>query len=157
MSLNKVLSWTAVLLWMVLILKLSSEVAVQSDQLSTGITQVIVKTVKKVAPNTNFDIKSYNHHVRKNAHFFAYLILGVLVMNALSRSGIDGYKRIILALLNCILYAISDEVHQMFVPGRGPQVRDVFSDSAGVAVGIFVYLVLIKIKKKVMTIREFNC
>ena len=40
----------------------------------------------------------------------------------------------------CSLYAISDEVHQLFVPGRGAQVKDVFIDIAGAAVGIFLSL-----------------
>lgn len=113
-----IISWAAVLLWMVVIFNLSSQPAHQSNKLSTGVTQVIVKTVKKVAPKSEFDIKKFNHYVRKNAHFFAYLVLGILVMNAMR-----GKTR---ALMICILYAISDEVHQMFVPGRGPQVKDVF-------------------------------
>lgn len=147
MSLNKFLSWTAVLLWMVVIFNLSSQPAHQSNKLSTGVTQVIVETVAKVAPNTNFDIS--NHIVRKNAHFFAYLILGVVVMNAIRGKS--------LSLLICVLYAIWDEVHQMFVPGRGPGVKDVFIDSSGAAVGILVCLVIMRIKKKVMTGRGVTC
>jgi VanZ family protein len=149
MPLNKFLSWTAVFLWMVVIFNLSSQPVHQSNKLSTGVTQVIVKTVKKVATKSEFDIKKLNHYVRKNAHFFAYLILGVLVMNALRGKS--------LALLICVLYAISDEVHQMFVPGRGPQVKDVFIDSAGVAVGILVCLVILRIRKKIMTGRDVAC
>ncbi|QSX05289.1 VanZ family protein [Sedimentibacter sp. zth1] len=145
-----IISWTTVLIWMVVIFNLSSQPAHQSNKLSTGVTQVIIKTVKKVAPNTNFDIKKFNHYVRKNAHFFAYLVLGVLVMNALRRSDVFRYK--FFALLICIFYAISDELQQIFVPGRGPQVKDVFIDSAGAVVGILAYLVIMKIKKKIMTV-----
>ena len=36
------------------------------------------------------------------------------------------------------LYAASDEIHQLFVPGRSGQLRDVFLDSAGVAAGILL-------------------
>lgn len=159
-QINMLISWIAVFLWMILIFNLSSQVAEQSNHLSTGITEVIVKTVKKVIPNANFDIS--NHIVRKNAHFFTYLILGMLVVNALRRSEVIGYKSI--ALLICFLYAISDELHQFYVPGRGPGMKDVFIDSAGATVGILVYLGINRINKKVMTNRKtckgssnFNC
>lgn len=138
----KILFWTAVLLWMALIFNLSSQVAEQSNQLSTGITEVIVKTVEKVAPQAEFDIKSFNNILRKKAHFFAYLILGVLVINALRRSGETGIRSVTLALGICVFYAISDEIHQLFVPGRGGQVKDVIIDSAGAGVGVGVYWVV---------------
>ncbi|TYO92008.1 VanZ family protein [Desulfallas thermosapovorans] len=135
----KFLSWITVILWMVLIFNLSSQVAEQSNELSTGITEVIVKTVEKVAPMAEFDIKSFNNVLRKNAHFFAYLVLGILLLNALRRSGVNGYRSFALTLGFCVLYAVSDEVHQLFVSGRGGQVKDVIIDSAGVSVGIGVF------------------
>lgn len=145
MAVKKLFSWIAVILWMTMIFYLSSQVAEQSNQLSTGLTGIIIKIVEKMIPNANFDIAIFNHIIRKNAHFFVYLVLGILVINALGESGLHGYKCIILALLICVLYAISDEVHQLFVPGRGGQVRDVIIDSAGASVGIGLYLI---IKKK---------
>jgi VanZ family protein len=45
------------------------------------------------------------------------------------------------ALLICILYAASDEIHQIFVPGKGAHVKDVFIDSAESIVGILAYMV----------------
>ncbi|MGV8147186.1 MAG: VanZ family protein [Alkaliphilus sp.] len=45
-----------------------------------------------------------------------------------------------LTLLVCVLYAISDETHQIFVPGRSAQVSDILIDSVGAAVGILIYL-----------------
>ncbi|WP_027364988.1 VanZ family protein [Desulfotruncus alcoholivorax] len=144
----KIVSWAAVLLWMALIFNLSSQVAEQSNQLSTGITEVIVKTVEKVAPKAEFDIKSFNNILRKNAHFFAYLVLGILVLKALRRRGAHGCRTVILALGICVFYAISDEVHQLFVPGRGGQVRDVIIDSAGAGVGIGLYWVIGRLVKR---------
>lgn len=148
MTLKRILSWTAVILWMALIFNLSSQVAEQSRQLSTGITEFIIQTIEKINPNADFNINSFSHIVRKNAHFFAYLILGVLVLNALRRCGVSGYKSLALALGICILYAISDEVHQLFVPGRGGQVRDVILDSAGAAVGIVPFTTRILSKRR---------
>ena len=72
-------------------------------------------------------------------------------MYAMRRSGRKGIRGIVLILSMCVLYAISDEVHQFFVPGRGPQAKDVFIDSAGAVVGICMYRMISRIKKKVMT------
>ena len=36
------------------------------------------------------------------------------------------------------LYAMTDEFHQLFVPGRSGEIRDVCLDSAGVLVGVFI-------------------
>lgn len=145
----KIISWTAVLLWMILIFNLSSQEADQSDKLSKVVTEIVIETVEKVAPKGDFDIEKFNHIIRKNAHFLAYMVLGILVLNAFRRSGIYGYKSIGLALLISVLYAVSDEIHQFFVPGRGPGVWDVFIDSVGVIVGIGVYLGFSRIKHKI--------
>lgn len=45
----------------------------------------------------------------------------------------------LLALATCIVYAVSDEIHQLFVPGRGAQVKDVMIDSTGAFAGIIIY------------------
>ncbi|WP_099190610.1 VanZ family protein [Tepidibacter mesophilus] len=149
-----ILSCIVAILWMALIFNLSSQVAQESNKLSKGVTKIVIETVEKVAPKADFDIKKFNHIVRKNAHFFAYLALGIFVINAIRRRKIYGYKSIGLAILICVLYAISDEVHQMFVPGRGPQIKDVWIDSAGACVGILVYLGFSRIKKKVMKVTK---
>ncbi len=139
MPIRKILSWTAVILWMGFIFYLSHQPAVESKELSAGITEVIIKTIEKVAPNVELDIKSFHHGVRKNAHFFSYLVLGVLTFNALRRSGVYGYRSVVFALGICVLYAVSDEIHQHYIPGRSGEVMDVLIDSAGSSVGIGVY------------------
>lgn len=129
-------SWILVILWMALIFYLSQKPATESNELSIWITEKIVETVEKVASNVDIDIRSFNHVVRKNAHFFSYLILGILVANGLRSCNINGYRSFLVALLICILYAVSDEIHQLYVPGRSGQVKDVIIDSAGALVGI---------------------
>ena len=77
--------------------------------------------------------------VRKSAHFLEYLILGILMINV-----VKNYKDInnclfFMSLLFCIMYAISDEVHQLFIPGRSCEILDVLIDSTGSLIGIFIY------------------
>lgn len=96
-----------------------------------------------------------HHFIRKNAHFFIYLILGVLVKYALNSSGIKGVKAIGIGLLICVGYAFSDEAHQLLVPGRGGQLSDVVIDSWGAGLGIALHILAVKLlsliaKKKLL-------
>ena len=141
---KKYLSWAAVIFWMAVIFVLSSQAAEQSDRLSISIAENVTKIAEKAVPKWDISIKKLNYIVRKNAHFFSYLILGVLMINALRESGVYGRKAVMIAFLACLLYAISDETHQLFVPGRGGQIKDVLIDSAGAAAGIGVYMICSK-------------
>ena len=130
------LSWVLVGLWMFLIFHLSSQPATQSENLSMEVTQKVIETIQGVTKTSEVDSASWDHIIRKCAHFSAYLVLALLAMNALRRSGQRGVKQIIFTMVICVLYACSDEIHQIFVSGRGPQVRDVLIDSTGSLVGI---------------------
>lgn len=142
------ISWAAVLLWMVLIFIFSGQVADQSNQLSHGVTEIVIEAVEKVVPKAELDLHQLNHIVRKNAHFFTYLVLGLLVMHAIRRSGVMRMKGVLFAFLLCVLYAISDETHQLFVPGRGAKVKDVLIDSSGSLVGIGIFYAIDRIRHK---------
>ena len=48
-------------------------------------------------------------------------------------------NKIIIPILIAIFYAILDEVHQIFVPGRSPSIGDVLIDSVGIFAAVIVY------------------
>jgi len=135
----KIVSWAAVIVWMLVIFNLSAQVAEQSNQLSTEVTEIVAGTVGKVKPDAEIDIRNLNHIIRKNAHFFCYLVLGLLAVNAFRRSGFIFLKSLIFSFLLCAIYAVSDEIHQMYVPGRGAQTADVLIDCSGAVAGLFLY------------------
>ena len=58
---------------------------------------------------------------------------------------INPKKQVIFAGVMGISYAISDEIHQLFVSGRAGQVQDVIIDSIGVILGICILMLFIKI------------
>lgn len=140
MNLNKTLTWASVILWMALIFYLSHQPATESSELSSGISEMIFNIINKIAPTVEFD--RFNYMIRKGAHFIAYFVLAIFTVNALRRSGERGYRSSTVALGICVVYAISDESHQLFIPGRSGEVTDVLIDSAGASVGIGVYLII---------------
>lgn len=73
-------------------------------------------------------------------HFFAYATLALLTFWALEAFGVS--RPALWALVVVLLYGLSDEFHQAFVPGRHPDPFDVATDLAGGAVALFVVAAL---------------
>ena len=79
--------------------------------------------------------------VRKTAHFTEYAVLGFFTYKAVSCDVKDRKKAVLMAQLISTGYASTDEIHQMFVPGREGKVFDVMIDSCGAFCGIMVSLI----------------
>ena len=76
---------------------------------------------------------------RKGAHLVEYGVLAFFVAQALMVAGRRRRTVVAGAFVFCALYAVSDEIHQAFVPGRYGQVRDVVLDILGAALVLSVY------------------
>ncbi len=90
---------------------------------------------------------SLHSMIRKSIHFFVYAMLSVLVYLAY-----QGRRAVLFTLSVCLLYAISDEIHQLFIPGRSGEIRDVLIDFSGAIFGIILVKLFMKIKSR----RELN-
>ena len=110
------------------------------------------------------DPKMTSFIVRKSAHFLEYTLLGLsLCMTVEDFEKISGknsaagaaaddsapafFQRKCIPWLIGTAYAVTDEIHQMFVPGRSCELRDVAIDSCGVATGILLCTIIKKWKK----------
>jgi VanZ family protein len=74
--------------------------------------------------------------LRKLGHVAGYFVLTVLLVRALRRSGVAAAVPV--AVGAAFAYAISDEWHQSFVPGRTATPRDVGIDGLGIALAAAV-------------------
>ena len=75
-------------------------------------------------------------YVDKAAHFGAFALLGGLLAFAADRARLPMVAAVVLGLL----YGVSDEVHQMYVPGRSPDPLDWCADAAGVLAAVLLYI-----------------
>ena len=134
-----ILAWTAVVLWFSLIFAFSSQPANESARVSKGLTAIILRFIEKLfnLSDTNADWMDYL--LRKSAHAFLFFILAILVANALSKTGVKGIRVFIIAFIITSLYACTDEIHQLFVPGRGCMFSDVVIDSVGAIFGLGLF------------------
>jgi VanZ family protein len=78
-------------------------------------------------PDLGTGLGGWDVLLRKLAHAAEFAILGALLVRALRRPG--------WAVALGIAYAVSDELHQSFVPGRQGSALDVALDSVGVVLG----------------------
>ncbi len=69
--------------------------------------------------------------LKKMGHFAIYMVLCFFWIWALHSTGRSRKWVVRTAVLLTVLYAISDEIHQHFTPGRSPRVFDVFIDTLG--------------------------
>lgn len=141
-SLHKGIAWGLVLAWMGLIFYLSHQAGGESSALSAGVVGFLVKMIETIFPFLSFDLDFLHFFVRKFAHFFAYFILGLLLIYAVHIERAPTWRSIFFSFIVTLAYAISDELHQLFVPGRSGELRDVLIDSFGSSVGMAVYLLL---------------
>lgn len=143
-----IIAWLVVLFWMGLIFYLSHQPATKSSELSSGIVEMVIQTLERIIPFVELNIELLHYVIRKGAHFTAYFILGLLVMTAIRQHDNSYYKSILLTLVICVIYAASDEMHQLFIPGRSGEIKDVLIDSSGATIGIGFYLLVSKLRNK---------
>ena len=122
-----------VITWMILIFIMSSFNSVESSNQSGLIVNIIANMF-----NIN-NINLLSLIIRKLAHFTEYFILGLLTYNMIHSYN----KKAYLSVIICVLYAISDEIHQLFVVGRSCKILDMVIDSMGSISGIYSFRLLI--------------
>ena len=123
---KKILSLIFLIFWCLLIFYFSNQPGSVSDH-SSGL---IVKLVRIIIPTGNLELLTFI--IRKLAHMFLYFMLTILTYNCFNQFNI---KKKYLIILFCFLYAISDELHQLFIVNRSCELRDVLIDTIGVLIG----------------------
>ena len=132
--------------WMLLIFGFSSQTGAESGSLSALLSEPITKLLIRFADDSSTEAESalfsrVDIGVRKIAHFTEYAILGGLLV-LLFR-----IRRVLLIWLPWLigtLYAVTDEWHQSFSPGRSCDPKDVLIDACGVLIGVLISFTLLQ-------------
>ncbi|MBP9807739.1 VanZ family protein [bacterium] len=121
---SRYLFWGLALLWMAVIFAFS-------NQANSG-------------AYTEAYLQDANVPIRKLAHMFEFAVLALLYQAALVGSLMPQgeaefetkFKNYWFALALAVLYALADEFHQAFVPGRSASLFDAGVDAAGALIGL---------------------
>ena len=126
---KKISSLVLVLLWMIFIFIMSSFSAGESSRQSG----LVVNFIANLFNISNLNMLS--HIIRKLAHFTEYFVLGILVYNMMCKY----HKLAYIGMVVCIIYAVIDEIHQIFVPGRSCQITDILIDIVAAIMAIIIF------------------
>lgn len=136
------------ILVMGLIFYFSSQNGAESSETSGTVTRLVLSIFVKgfrfmTSSDQQYLIGKYGHLIRKLAHFSEFAALGFSCFGFLvTFESVVKRKGVVLSVLWGILYACSDEFHQMFIASRGPGIIDVLIDTSGVLFGTMLMLIL---------------
>ncbi len=98
--------------------------------------QLLIPILAVLFPGaTPAELHALHAMIRKFSHFLEYLVLSVLLYRALRSPMRSRLETAGAAVVIAGLYAIADEFHQYFVPGRTAAVTDCLIDVSGAAAG----------------------
>ena len=124
------------LLWAVFIFYLSTATFAQGTSQSrlTGAVALLDVTLSRAAFDTVHEVS------RKLAHRTEYGIFGLLLYRSPPTPGGGERQRALWSVLAAAAYALTDESHQLFVPGRHASIADCALDSTGAALAVLLVL-----------------
>jgi VanZ family protein len=144
--------WLPVLIWMVLIFSASADS--HSYEHSARLLGFLGPLLHWLFPQMSEEHVGQIHHAfRKCCHLAEYAVLAWLLWRAIRRPDKKNprgwsWAEAGLALSIVFLYGASDELHQVFVTTRTPQVSDVFVDTAGGAISLTALWIFHRCRKR---------
>ena len=151
---KKAFSTTFVALWRITIFAFSAQPADESTDTSHAVGRFIggfvISDFEQWEPEKQESFASQiDFSVRKISHAMEYAFLCILFFLMFHSYGVQAGRGPWWALLCTIGYSVTDEVHQLFVPGRCGRILDVLIDGVGAAVGgCIVWIFLSFFRKK---------
>ena len=136
---KRLVGYISVGLWMVVIFLFSN----QDSTISKRQSGTIVDFIESLGSSLGEDVLTFL--TRKAAHILVYLVLGVLVYNLVRTYELSRRRTVLISICVALGYAAFDEIHQLFVPGRSGELRDVLIDTTAASIGVGVYALIEKI------------
>ena len=145
------LLWAVLLGMLLLIFGFSSQTGDESGDMSGKVTEILLRVIRpdfeELPQKEQAEmLKQTNHYVRKCAHFAEYALLALVFYLLLRTYPLK--LRALLSWLGASAYAVTDEIHQLYVGERMGSAKDVLIDSFGAAAGVTLGILIAKRWKK---------
>lgn len=157
----KMFSIILLVIWAVVIFMFSSETATQSSNTSGSVIRAVVKAIRQdfeslsISEQNNI-ISQLQSAFRTVAHGIVYFILGVFSTNVAIAFKIKSWQKWVYPTAFCFVYALSDETHQAFVPGRAFQTGDILVDTVGSFIGVITFIFIVTMVFKICKGKNCN-
>ena len=127
------------------------EISQKSSKEVIKVASMFVKIPAATIDKPGIKFADVNFYVRKNAHFFQYLIFSILICAAVKQFKLCKSSEIFLLLFLLLLFPVIDEFIQKYIPGRTSNVFDIMIDFGGGILGMLISNIAYKMKKKKVT------
>lgn len=114
------------------------EVSQRSSKEIVRIIRMFVDVSPITIEKASIKFSTVNFYVRKNAHFFQYLILSILICAVVKQLKLYKSSKIFLVLFLLLLFPVADEFIQKYIPGRSSNIFDIIIDFSGGVLGMLV-------------------
>lgn len=141
---KKYIYFAPAIAWMLFIFYMSHQPAT----ISTNTSGFFVDALRSIFSLSNEYIDILQTLIRKGAHMGEYAILSVFLYYGFIHLQIR--KIYLLTFIVSVLYACSDEIHQLFIPGRSGAIIDVCIDSIGICIGLLLICLFYKYRKRTL-------
>lgn len=153
MNKKAVIFWILTFVIMTVIFCFSAQTAVESTGTSNSFSEQIIRILQPVIKIPEAEIpsvvESMDGMIRVTAHYGIFLILGVsCYLAAYFTKNLQNIYKSLYSVGICAAYAVSDEIHQFFVPGRSFQISDILTDTAGVITGTLIVIAILIYKRR---------
>ena len=167
---RKIIYTLITIIWMIVIFTFSSMDTEESNGKSKEtIKQTVEKTAeisenigisenKMTQKQVNITVNKLNMPLRKCAHATEYAILAIFIIITINEYTNKRYSisKIIITILICFIYSLTDEFHQSFVPGRTSLFTDCLIDTTGSIITCLMYTIIKKVKESKLSIKLNN-
>jgi len=150
----KYISWIPAVIVMIIIFLFSARPAANSNDSSKIIAAQVLELYEDIT-NNEIDVNTsesildkLNHIIRKSAHFLEFALLAWCCGLHLAVLKLGTRNLFVYAILFSAAYALTDEIHQYFVPGRSCQLSDVLLDSCGATTGALIFIIMMHFAKR---------
>lgn len=147
---HRILSTIPALIIMIVIFCFSHQEAAESSKLSGGIIENIFSLNERLfaleLPTAEriYWLELLETILRKATHMAEYGLLAIAVSYSFYVYDKRGFPLIIWSEVVAVLYAATDEFHQLFIPGRSGQVTDILIDGIGALIGCLLFIIFKK-------------
>ena len=154
-SISKIIFLVLIIINCITIFWYSNQVADDSSASSGRIVTFLAKTIPSIRNMPELEKEKLCSEVlqpivRKTAHFTLYTLLGIFTMSFVLCYNGTTYQKGLSTWFFGTFYAISDEIHQLFVEGRSCEFRDVCIDSLGIVAGIIITVFIAFLIRKIL-------
>ncbi|MCI5872637.1 MAG: VanZ family protein [Clostridiales bacterium] len=160
--LYRLVTGALLLTWMGVIFWFSAQPATESEEISGSVSYRVVEVCNRIFDKDMTEAavllwaNRIDHPIRKAAHMTEYAVLAFLV-GVCMLGYLDREKKIYLsALFFAASYAVTDEIHQLYVVGRAGRFSDVCIDTLGAAMGLLLFGIVLKLVKSIAKSRGFH-